>query len=81
VRTTVTIDDALLRLARQRALSSGVTLGSVVEDALRLLLAERHVGQEAAPLELPTYGGSGLRPGVDLDDKDALAELLDDPVL
>jgi hypothetical protein len=26
---------------------------------------------------LPTYGGSGLRPGVDLEDKDSLAEILE----
>jgi hypothetical protein len=81
VRTTVTIDDELLKRARQRALQSGRTLGSVVEDALRLLLAEHHIRQQPFALELPTYGGSGLRPGVDLEDKDALAELLDDPVL
>lgn len=29
-------------------------------------------------VEIPTYGGSGLQPGVDLEDKAALAELLDD---
>ena len=27
---------------------------------------------------LPTVGGSGLKPGVDLEDKDALAALLDE---
>ena len=27
---------------------------------------------------LPSYGGSGLRPGVDLEDKDALSALLDE---
>jgi Bacterial antitoxin of type II TA system, VapB len=81
MRTTVTIDDELLKRARQRALQSGGTLGSVVEDALRLLLAEHHLRHQSVALDLPTYGGSGLRPGVDLEDKDALAELLDDPVL
>ena len=29
-------------------------------------------------IELPVFGGSGLRAGVDLDDKDALAKLLDE---
>lgn len=29
-------------------------------------------------VSLPTGGGSGLRPGVDLDNKEQLAELLDD---
>jgi len=81
MRTTVTIDDELLMQARERALRSGTTLGSVVEDALRLLLAEHRAHRERVAEELPVYGGSGLRPGVDLDDRDALAELLDDPAL
>jgi hypothetical protein len=81
MRTTVTIDDELLKQARERALRSGTTLGSVVEDALRLLLAEHRAQRQRVAVELPVYGGSGLRPGVDLDDPDALAELLDDPAL
>ena len=31
-------------------------------------------------VELPGYGGSGLRPGVDLEDWEGLASLLDDEV-
>lgn len=76
MRTTVNIDDALLQAARERAARSRRSLGDVVDDALRVLLAERP--DERPPVELPTYGGSGLRPGVDLEDKDALAELLDE---
>ena len=30
------------------------------------------------PVALPVFGGSGLRPGVDLEDKNGLASLLDD---
>ncbi|MFN0281426.1 MAG: type II toxin-antitoxin system VapB family antitoxin [Kineosporiaceae bacterium] len=81
MRTTVTIDDQLLKRARERALRSGTTLGSVVEDALRLLLAEHQHPRQQVSVELPVYGGSGLRPGVDLGDREALAELLDDPVI
>ena len=50
------------------------TLSEVVSDALRVSLAE-----QAGPrreVTLPTFGGSGLKPGVDLEDKDALAALL-----
>jgi Bacterial antitoxin of type II TA system, VapB len=79
MRTTVTIDDDLLRQARARALATASTLGGVVEDALRLLLAQHHAAISAEPVELPVYGASGLRPGVDLEDKDALADLLDEP--
>jgi hypothetical protein len=78
MRTTVTIDDELLKQARQRALTAGVPLGSVLEDALRLLLAEHHAAAASPDVALPTYGEAGLRPGVDLENKDALADLLDE---
>ena len=74
VRTTVNLDDELLRRAKERAARQGRTLSEVVSDALRVSLAE-----QAGPrreVTLPTFGGSGLKPGVDLEDKDALAALL-----
>lgn len=75
MRTTVNIDDELLRRARERAAQTGRSLGDVVDDALRVLLAERV--PERGAVELPRFGGSGLRPGIDLEDKEALAELLE----
>lgn len=75
MRTTVSIDDALLQAARERAARSRRSLGDVIDDALRVLLAERDTARPA--VSLPTFGGSGLRPGVDLEDKDALTDLLD----
>lgn len=75
MRTTVTIDDHLLEQARELALRTRRPLGDVVDDALRLLLTER---ADAREVSLPTFGGSGLRPGVDLENKDALAALLDE---
>jgi hypothetical protein len=77
MRTTVSIDHALLRRARQQALESSGTLGDVVDDALRMYFA-RSPGPTSHAVALPTYGGSGLRPGVDLADKEALAGLLDE---
>jgi hypothetical protein len=78
MRTTVNIDDALLTQARQLALRTRRPLGDVVDDALRVLLAERGGPTGPRTIELPTYGGSGLRPGVDLEDKEALAAVLDE---
>ena len=74
VRTTVNLDDELLRRAKERAARQGRTLSEVVSDALRVSLVE-----QAGPrreVTLPTFGGSGLKPGVDLEDKHALAALL-----
>lgn len=76
MRTTVNINDHLLEQARQVALTTRRSLGDVVDDALRLLL--NAPAQEQKRVDLPTYGGSGLLPGVDLEDKAALAALLDE---
>ncbi len=77
MRTTVTIDDRLLRQAKLTAAQTGRTLSDLVDDGLRLLLAQRP-GRRDAPLSVPVFGGSGLRSGVDLDDKEGLAALLDE---
>ncbi len=77
VRTTVNIEEQLLVRAKQLAAGSSRSLSDLVNDALRLLLAGRPA-ERAGPVRLPTFGGSGLRPGVDLEDKDGLAALLDD---
>lgn len=78
MRTTVTIDDRLLVQAKRAAASSGRTLSDLVDDGLRLLLAPAE-RRGARPVTLPVFGGSGLRPGVDLEDKEGLAALLEEP--
>ncbi len=72
------IDDRLHRQAKLEAARSNRSLGDVVDDALRLLLAPAGRGRTAPQLDLPVFGGSGLRPGVDLENKEGLAVLLDD---
>lgn len=77
MRTTVNIDDRLLQRTKVAAARSGRTVSDLVDDGLRLLLA-RGSGGRTVDVELPTFGGSGLRPGVDLQDREGLAELLDE---
>ncbi len=77
MRTTVNISDELLGQAKALALRTRRSLGEVVDDGLRLLLSKRDEAERRGPVELPTYGGSGLQPGVDLEDKEALAVLMD----
>lgn len=77
VRTTVNIDDHLLAEAKQMAARSHRSLGEVVDDGLRLLTAQRDEGKRRS-VNLPTFGSGGLQPGVDLDDKEQMAELLGD---
>ena len=77
MRTTIRLDDALLREAKAVAAASGRTLTELVEDALRETLARRRAGAGRKRLILRTFKGNGLRPGVDLDDSAALLDLMD----
>ena len=80
VRTTISIDDALLAEAKLMAARQHRTIGSVLEDALRKLIDESAADVASEPFVLPRFQtkNPGLRPGVDLYDKEQLAELLGD---
>jgi Arc/MetJ family transcription regulator len=78
MRTTVNIDDHLLAEAKILAARTSRSLGAVLDDALRAML-RRDVGEHGhREFRLPTHGTGGLQAGIDLDDKEALAELLGD---
>lgn len=77
MRTTIRIDDQLLSEAKARAARTGTTLNAVVEDALRAAFARRE-GSGRGPIELPTFAGSRLQPGVDLDDSADLLDRMED---
>jgi hypothetical protein len=77
MRTTIRLDDALLREARAVAAASGRTLTDLIEDALREALARRQASVGRKRLILRTFKGKGLRTGVDLDDSAALLDLMD----
>ncbi len=79
MRTTLSIHDELLASAKLRARERGVTLGALVEDALR---RELSASDDPPPkLDLPVFhGGSGPRPGLDLDSNRAIYEFLDEGV-
>jgi len=81
MRTTVTIRDDLYLEVRKFAAARGCTVGSVLEDAVTLLLVRQLEALDttaATILELPTFSGGGLQPGVDLDSNASLSELLDE---
>lgn len=71
MRTTINVDEALLELAKQRARARRVSLGKVVEDALRAALVAAPP-QAAPPFEVITFRGEGPREGIDLDKTNAL---------
>ena len=63
--------------AAQTARDTVCTVGEVIEDAVRDALRPRATSAQAVP-ELPTYGGSGVLPGVDLGDARALRDVMDE---
>ena len=79
MRTTIRLDDQLLARAKKLAAETGRTLTGVIEDALREVLARRQPPRRRRPVRLTTFGGPGLRPGVDLDDGAALLDLMERP--
>ena len=77
MRTTIRLEDHLLREAKQFAARTGRTLTAVIEDALRESLARSRKRPLRTRATLPTFRGNGLRPGVDLDDSASLLEVME----
>ena len=79
MRTTIRLDDALLREAKHEAAKTGMTLTRVIEESLRERLARAAASAESrVRVRLKTVGGTGLCPGVDLDDSAALLDLMNE---
>ena len=76
MRTTMDINDELMRRAKERAAAEGTSLKSVVERALRVHLARGGRSTEFA-LQWRTERGK-LQPGVDLNDRDSLFERMEE---
>jgi hypothetical protein len=81
MRTTLVLDDVLLREAKHRAAERDLTVSQVVNEALRE--AFRQASQTAPPFSMITYGPSDRRVTHDpadfaadseLDDRTALAQ-------
>ena len=79
MRTTVRLDAGLLERARQEAARRGVTLTSLIEQGLRLVLRKPLKRSERPVIALPECrAGGGVLPGVDLDDSADLLDRMDD---
>lgn len=77
MRTTLDLDDALLRAVKARAAETGRTMTSLIEEALREHLARTDDAAPAPPLRWVVVEG-GARPGVDLAGRDALLDLMEE---
>ena len=77
MRTTIRLDDQLLKDAKNLAAETGRTLTAVIEESLRESLARRRAGVRRRKVKLKTFKGGNLQPGVDLDDSASLLDLMD----
>jgi hypothetical protein len=75
VKTTVNLDDDLMRAAREQARLRGMTLTALISNALRRELAGEPVLTEFR-LDLPATRGRRM-PTLDIDSNAALEEYLD----
>lgn len=73
MKTTLVIDDTVLKRLRREAARQGRTISELVEAALRQFLAPRPT-REALP-NLPTFDSGGAY--VDVTDREALYEAME----
>ncbi len=76
MKTTLNLNDQVLRQAKGRAAQDGITLTRFVEDALRARLAATPASKAPFRLKLEIVTGDGP-PNVDIADRDALYDVID----
>lgn len=76
MKTTLNLNDQVLRRAKGRAARDGITLTRFVEDALRARLDVARDGKAPFRLRLKTVKGD-RPPNVDIGDRDALYDVID----
>lgn len=79
MRTTIRINDHLLKRAKKRAADGGRTLTSLVEEGLVLILSKTKASRRTR-IELPVSKATGgVLPGVDLNRSSDLEEVMNAP--
>ncbi|MBI5490017.1 MAG: DUF2191 domain-containing protein [Deltaproteobacteria bacterium] len=77
MRTTIRMDDGLLRQAKTHAARTGRTLTALISDAVREALARGRTRPRRCAVRLTTFRGPGVCPGADLDDSASLLDLME----
>jgi hypothetical protein len=78
MRTTVRLDEVLMERARREAERRGVTLTSLIEQGLRLVLRRPLKKSERPTTMLPVCRvGGGVRSGVDLNNSAGLLDRME----
>ena len=75
MRTSIDIEETLLRRAERHALDHATTLNAIVEEGLRRVVADKPTGMPYV-FDPPTVHGQGLQDGLREGDWDAIRELI-----
>jgi len=77
MRTTIRLSDDLLQKAKKKAAEEGRTLTSIVEEGLKVVLAQpKNVRRTRVRVPVSSVSG-GMMPGVDLTRSADLEDLMD----
>jgi hypothetical protein len=77
MRTTLNLDDRIVEAAKRYAAREGTSLTAVIDRALRQFLASQRRTPHDFRLELKIRS-TRVRPGVDMEDRDALYDLMEE---
>jgi predicted transcriptional regulator len=75
MKTTLRIDDEVLKDLKVLAAGTGRSMTGLIEDAVRTMVRQRKRARAPKAFRLATFKGRGRRPGVDIDDTSALMDL------
>jgi len=78
MRTTITIQDALIEQAKKVARRRNCTLGKVIEEALQSSFARQKQKAPKVRVKLPSFDGKGVFPGVNLDSSAGLLDAMEE---
>jgi hypothetical protein len=74
MRTTITLDDALLAQLKKRAAASGTTVSRLIEQAVRLFVRTPSTPKKQERFELVTFGRGGRFSRQNIDKTSRLIE-------
>ena len=78
MRTTLNINDTLLEEAKKCSVERNCSLDEIVDEALRLgLVAQKKSGTTIIARPLKIFEGSGIQPGIDLNNNASVLEAMD----
>jgi hypothetical protein len=76
MRTTIRLNDALLKRVKQKALEQRKTFTDVVQEALASWV-QGSPARSGQRIRLPKSGKGGLLPGIDLSDNASVLDRMD----